>query len=42
MNIHANDFNEVKNIIRDKAPNSVKTPLYAAYAFDIEYLSPFL
>ncbi len=42
MSIHANDFSDVKNIITDNAPSSVKTPLYAAYAFDIEYLSPFL
>ena len=33
---------EVKSIISDKAPGKTKTPLYAAYAFDIEYISPLL
>ena len=40
FNIRGND--DVKDVISDKAPNSAKHPLYAAYAFDIEYLSPLL
>ena len=42
MNIDANEFSQLSNVIMDNAPKNAKTPLYAAYAFDIEYLSPFM
>ena len=41
MNIKGSD-DVVKDIITDRAPKDTKHPLYAAYAFDIEYLSPLL
>ena len=40
MNIKSSNL--VKNVISDSAPSNVRTPLYSAYEFDIEYLSPFL